>query len=208
MKDVVFRLWGPDMCFSRPESDIERITYQVITATAILGVMVAIYAKLRQFVWRVRKYEVLTEPKIMTMRFNELSAPPSLKNVDRFFVEEHRTQRYTQILKNQAYVIHAYPVIRGEPSTTNNVQKHIKIFNRRIQTGACFYRPCGGLSDFPVFFGEANPDEKPIAQTADLGPMPWYVEYNPKTNAWIRAQFYNAKLENGVVHVPEVPYVY
>src|SRR4030043_2395063 len=60
-------------CFTRPEMKVERFSYPVITPSAAHGIFDAIYWKRSYgFYWQVEKVEILSMPKYIALRRNEV----------------------------------------------------------------------------------------------------------------------------------------
>ena len=76
------------------------------------------------------------------------------------------------------------------------------LYKRRLAKGQCFHQPYLGCRELAA---EVLPvaDPPPAEEvTQDLGLMLWDVEYAPKRN---RPLFFHARLEHGVLDVPEKP---
>jgi CRISPR-associated protein Cas5d len=84
----------------------------------------------------------------------------------------------------------------------DNLTKFVEIFERRLAKGQCFHQPYFGCRelDAEVLPAEGAPPAEDITQ--ELGLMLWDVEYSPKRN---RPVFFQARLERGVLEVPEDP---
>jgi CRISPR-associated protein Cas5d len=210
MQEVVMKVWGRMACFSMPEYAVERFTYPVLTPSAANCILGSVYVKRAEFDWDVTKIKMLKPIQMFTMRTNEIkNMPTPLKDKWGPFSltdKNNRTQRYTTVLVDVAYIIHAHPVrswIRSENSVVKGPQvhqsKHINIFNCQLKKGACFYRPYLGMRQFPAFFGPPEPDDKPLPIDMDLGVMPKKVQYAK----WdLPTRFFQASLEKGVLTVP------
>lgn len=196
---LVVQVSGPGALFTRPGLSAERLTYPVMTPTAAIGVLTAIYWK-PEFTYRVTRIEVLSQVKTFTMRRNETSDLVSLSEAvwaDRTVdTVAHRVQRNAVCLKDVEYRIHAQ-IIR-EPHADKPVSAYRDQLRRRVSRGQCFSRPYLGTKEFPASF--ADPDERePIAMTADLGMMLHSIDYSttPRRSSWFRA-----RLQSGVLEVP------
>ncbi|WP_147201389.1 CRISPR-associated protein Cas5, partial [Pseudonocardia asaccharolytica] len=66
---VVVQVWGDGALFTRPELKVERVSYPVMTPSAAVGVLEAIYWK-PEMTWRIVAIEVLNPIKQFTQRRN------------------------------------------------------------------------------------------------------------------------------------------
>jgi CRISPR-associated protein Cas5d len=67
-----------------------------------------------------------------------------------------------------------------------------------VTRGACFQQPYLGTKEFSADFGDPD-DKAPIARSEDLGVMLHSIHFGPP----IRMEWFTARLESGVLHVPE-----
>lgn len=85
-----------------------------------------------------------------------------------------------------------------------NPAKYNAMFERRAKKGQCFFQPYLGCREFSCFFKLVDVEKDPsvpIKETRDLGFMLYDMDYsNPED---IRPAFFRAKLENGVINVPD-----
>lgn len=221
------KVWGEFACFTRPEFGVERVSYEVMTPSAARGVLEAIFWK-PEFRWLVREIEVL-EPirhfSILRNEMNSLQSDRSARswetNGGGYYADDDRAQRHTLCLRDVAYVIRADIELRSH--ATDNVAKYRDQFRRRVKRGQCFNQPYLGTREFSAFFGPPDGDERAIDVTDDLGLMLFDVDFEPdakgrvshfghgpggrtviKANA--RPKFFRARLENGVLKVPQEMY--
>ena len=145
-------------------------------------------------------------------------------------IEEARQQRAATLLRDVAYVIEAhfeildYRFDKAGPNlpAKDCEGKHLDMFNRRARAGQCFHQPCFGNREFPARFTLIEGDTllpesqlPPEQLNKVLGWMLHDIAYLPadKNNKdsfltgqgkRVRAEprFFNAKLENGIIHVP------
>ncbi|MEU2258088.1 type I-C CRISPR-associated protein Cas5c [Nocardia xishanensis] len=196
---LVVQVWGPGALFTRPGLSAERLSYSVMTPTAAVGVLTAIYWK-PEFVYRITSIEVLRPVKTFTLRRNESSdlvslseAAAGLRTVD---TVAHRVQRNAVCLKDVAYRIHAQ--IGLLPHADKQIAAYRDQLRRRVSKGQCFSQPFLGTREFPAAFSDPD-DSEPIAMSADLGVMLHSIDYSttPRRSSWFRA-----RLDNGVLQVP------
>lgn len=223
-KTFCLEVWGEYACFTRPEMKVERVSYDVPTPSAVRGVFEAVFWK-PAIKWKVCKIEVLNPIKWTSVRRNEIGAVMSDRS-DGLFIEENRQQRAGLFLRDVRYRFHADLVfvppkdrksaIRpltayfedAEEETLSsrdeNPGKYNAIFERRAQKGQCFNRPYLGCREFSCHFqlvDDPYAGDRPVQETRDLGFMLYDMDFsNP---AEPRAAFFRAKMENGVVIVPD-----
>lgn len=202
------KVWGDYALFTRPEAKTERVSYSVMTPSAARGVLEAIFWK-PEFKWHVRKIHVLKPIQYYSILKNEVASivPGNVTKSKRdYLADDDRQQRHSLMLRNVAYIIEAE--IELMEHTTDNIAKYRDIFRRRVVKGQCFQRPYFGTRECAVHFSEPEQKDEAINLTEDLGPMLFDLKF-PKSsskNAQAIPYFFEAKLENGVLHVPDYLY--
>jgi CRISPR-associated protein Cas5d len=196
---VVVHVWGDRALFTRPELKVERVTYPVMTPSAAVGVLEAIFWK-PEFRWRVEAIEVLKPIRQATIRRNETTDLAPLADAvtgrRRVNTVANRVQRSAVYLTDVAYRIHAQVELHAH--ATKPEAAYRDQFRRRVRKGACFSQPYLGTREFSAHFGE--PDASPpIDATLDLGIMLHGVDHSttPVSFTW-----FTARLDHGVLHVP------
>ena len=116
-KSYCLEVSGNFACFTRPEMKVERVSYDVMTPSAVRAVFEAIVWK-PAIRWRVTKIEVLKPIKWISIRRNEVGAVVSTRNVQTamsagcgdmgLYIEDERQQRAGLLLRDVTYRIHAY----------------------------------------------------------------------------------------------------
>jgi CRISPR-associated protein Cas5d len=186
-------VWGDFACFSRPELKVERFSYPCMTPSAARGVFDAIYAKPVEFRWQVTEIEVLSPPRYIALRRNEVKdkinanavagwisgkadPEPLWADGDRDLLgtdEKGRTQRQTMALRDVRYRLHAE--IRPWPEHTARLGAMEAQFRRRAEKGKCFYQPFLGCREMVAYFRLLAPEEAAVQAGAigdlDLGIM-------------------------------------
>ncbi len=214
-KEFCLEVWGPIACFTRPELKVERVSYDVITPSAVRAIFEAIFWK-PAIHWQVTKIEVLNPIKWTSVRRNEVGAVASKNPI---FIEDKRQQKNTLMLQNVRYRLWAklkfIPVRKRKGEQTSmfdetvhpdeNPAKYNAMFERRASKGQCFTQPYLGTRECAASFRLVNPEtdvlEAPINETRDLGIMLYDLDFesnlkNPP------ALFFRVKMENGVIIVP------
>lgn len=186
---------------------VERVSYDVITPSAVRGILEAIHWK-PAIRWVVDRIHVLRPIRFETIRRNEVAskipagrARSAMKVGDlgglALAVDEDRQQRAMLCLADVAYGIEAHFEMTPNAGPGDNPGKHADMFRRRAAKGQCFHQPSLGVREFPADFElvEAFPDA--IPDTRDLGWMLHDIDY-----ADDRASiFYRARMEGGVIDV-------
>ena len=204
------RVSGPLACFTRPELKVERVSYPVMTPSAARGVLTAILWK-PAIAWRIHRIRVLSDIRLIEFRRNEVNSKavgpgaaivagggaPSL-----LLADEDRAQRNTVALRDVDYVIEASFALTDKAGPEDNLRKFVEMFERRLTKGQHFYQPYLGCREFAATVTPATEAPPPISQSKALGVMLWDIDFQPSGN---RPIFFRARLENGVLEVPEDP---
>lgn len=116
MKTYCLQVTGDFACFTRPEMKVERVSYDIITPSAVRAIFEAILWK-PAIRWRVSKIEVLNPIKWINLRRNEIGCVTSTRNVEGtmkagtgqlgVYIENERQQRAGLFLRDVQYRIHA-----------------------------------------------------------------------------------------------------
>lgn len=209
---VSVRVWSDFACFTRPEFGVERVSYPIMTPTAAVGVLDAIFWK-PQFRWRITAIDSLRPAGWVQVRRNEIQARQTYRiakgwaNGDDIGLDaaEVRTQRSGLILFKVAYVIHAHAELC--PGVKENGPKFRDQLRRRVNRGQCHERPYLGCREFPCEFGPFDPDEPRYEWSEDLGPMILSVYSGPPDSSRTGSAapiFFNAEVQEGRMAVPRL----
>ncbi len=200
------KVWGDLACFTRPEMKVERVSYPVMTPSAARGVLEAIFWK-PEFSWEVDEILVLCPIRYFSILRNEIytrqtarTAEGWRKNGGGFYASEDRVQRHTLALRDVSYIIRGQ--VKVKPGVDEDSAKFRDQFRRRLRKGRCFATPYLGCREFTAWFSEPEGDEIPQEINEDLGNMLLRMEYRPGNSGDATPQFFNAKLESGVLKVP------
>lgn len=199
---LAVELWGPAALFTRPDAKVERLSYPVMTPSAAVGVLEAIFWK-PEFTWQVVAIEVLAPIREGRVRRNETTQVVSREGAlrgERVNTADHRTQRASTILLDVHYRVHGHVVLREH--ATDPVAKYRDQFRRRVERGACFSQPYFGTREFPVAFGRPS-EAVPVPISRDLGVMLHSITHG-KDGRDPQSSWFTARLDNGVMHVPEL----
>lgn len=224
MKGFCLEVKGPYACFTRPEMKVERVSYDVITPSASRAVYDAILWK-PAIRWRVTRIEVLAPIRWISVRRNEVGAVASTRK-SHIFIEDDRQQRAGLFLRDVKYRLFAeFEFIPSEkrgkmynpiPEYLHDVEeleivrqdekpaKYAAMFERRARKGQCFNQPYLGCREFSANFRLVDPAVEPampIPETRDLGWMLYDLDYSDPAD--LKPLFFRAKIENGVITVPD-----
>ena len=230
-REFCLEVWGDMACFTRPELKVERVSYDVITPSAARAIFEAIFWK-PAIHWQITKIEVLNPIKWTSIRRNEVGAVLSEKSVksalnvgnkpEPIFIEEKRQQKNSLLLKDVHYRIWAKlqyrsvkaRIIQGnrfrhEPGSDESPMKYYEMFERRASNGKCFNQPYLGCREYSAFFRLINIDTENLQPAItpeqggnkDLGIMLYDMDFSSTKD--IKPLFFRAKMENGVIQVPE-----
>lgn len=192
-------------CFTNPALKAERFSYPIITPSAIRGIFEAIYWK-PQMRWQPTKIQLLSEIKYYSFRTNELKAKA---HKNKIFIENNRTQRYTNLLLNPKYRVSAKIV------DADNYKKHSEIFKRRANKGQSFHAPYFDYHEFDIDFELV--DNSSMSQDLniidmDFNLMLYDIFYSTvevckgkkkKTITKYSPSFYHAKMQSGIINIPD-----
>lgn len=206
-------VWGEYACFSRPEMKTERVSYDIITPSAARGLVEAIY-------WHpgmkyvIDKIYLLSPVCFTNIRRNEVKSKLLSSEVlsavktgkaPALYTGEEIQQRAAMILRNVHYIIECHFVMTSKAAPEDSPGKFQDILRRRLKKGQCYHTPYLGCREFPACFREWTEREIPaLPVTQDLGWMLYDMDFTDVEN--VQAQFFRARLENGVLDCrkPEV----
>jgi len=206
----------------------------VITPSAARGIFDAIFCKPNkdpnhaEFRWQVNKVEILTQPKYIALRRNEVKdKTPSEQTISNWIDSKRtpeplwadampddartdqkgRTQRQTMALKDVHYRLHA--VIKPWENFKNHLSALEAQFRRRASQGKCFYQPYFGCREFPAYFElseDTSPHTAPADVNMDIGLMLYDVFdlSKPGNNeSHPSISLFHAKVVAGILTIPD-----
>lgn len=203
------RVWGDFACFTRPEMKVERVTYPVMTPSAARGVLESIFWR-PQFRWRVLEIAVHRPIRYFSLVRNEVNNRANVRTAQGWEKEgtggyaasEDRAQRHTLALRDVDYLISAQ--IEVQSGVTDDPAKYRDQFRRRVRSGRCFATPYLGCREFSACFAEPDGTETAIDLDEELGTMLLDLEYADDGSSRAIPRFFQARLEQGVLRVPQV----
>lgn len=168
-------VWGDFAMFTPPVSRVERTTYDVPTPSACRGILNAIYSKPIEFYYEITEIEVMKPIRKLVIRKNETKSKCDIRklSVDDYYIDVNtcHTQRSNTYLRNVYYRIHANIVKRDDAPANVNIKSLESQFNRRINSGKCFYEPALGTRECICYFSKPDMNMVPISESKDLGIM-------------------------------------
>lgn len=161
----------------------------------------AIYWK-PEFEWRIREIWVLNPIRHISLLRNEIDQRIPVGNPVPLFADQHRSQRHTLALRDVAYIIYANIALRDHAD--KDIAAYRDQFRRRVAHGECYHRPYLGCREFEAYFAEPTGNETPIDLTDDLGYILGDIRY--ELGGAAQPIFFHARLEKGVLRVPDEIY--
>lgn len=215
--------------FSRPESKVERVSYDVPTPSALEGMLKAVYWKppVRYVIDRI---VVFNQIKYVNIRRNEVKNKVTVTKIKaqmrgegspEIFISEERSQRASMMLSDVKYGVEFHFELTGIKSDHEDEceEKHYNIIKRRLENGQCFKTPYLGMRECAVRKIELVEDfdmskvSPELAGDVDLGIMLYGMKFedggipqngdwtNPKFSDKADAVFYHPHMIDGVIDV-------
>ena len=216
MYGVKLHVWGDYACFTRPETKVERVSYDAMTPSAARGILEAIHWK-PAVRWEIDRIHVLKPIRFENFRRNELGGKLSASNVQKAMkrgstedlhtvIETDRQQRATTLLRDVGYVIEAHFSMTEAAGPRDSEAGHAAMFSRRAAQGQCFHRPYLGTRECVAYFdpvvdrwpASTLPDEQ---RNRDLGLMLFDIEHG---DDGAQACYFRAQIKEGVIDVPAI----
>lgn len=210
---VSVKVWGEFACFTRPEFGVERVSYEMMTPTAAIGVLDSIFWK-PEFRWRIVAIDALQPVRWLQVRRNEIQSRQTPR-IARHWAEgddagldvaEDRTQRSTLLLYGVAYLIHAQAELQR--GVKGDQAKYRDQLRRRVERGQCHERPYLGCREFVADFGPLEENDHPVDWSQNLGSMIFSVyagseDHDQRADA--TPIFFPAQVRHGRMLVPKLP---
>lgn len=208
------KIRGDYALFSRPEMKVERVSYDVPTPSALVGLISAIYWH-KGVKYIIDKIVVCRPINFINIRRNELSEKLSLKNINAeingkgsaaVYSSDLRTQRASMLLKDVEYGVEFHFELTDEKEADMTEEKCYNILLRRLKKGQHFNKPCLGCREFPadVELVEALP-QSTLKGDTDLGYMLYDLQYKRdkegKSTDSAEPRFYRPHMVDGVIDV-------
>lgn len=201
--------WGKRALFTRPEFKAERFSYEVMTPSAAIGMLEAIY-------WHpgmeyvIDKIYVLKTIQFESIKKNEVKSKGSISEfrkmmeggkVPQYITKKNIDQRSSTLLKDVDYIVDCHFEVNDKAAPGDNPGKFAEILRRRAEKGQCFSQPYFGTRDYSANFELWNDawDIHAIAESRDFGVMLHSLDYTDPEN--IHPRFFMAEMVNGVIQV-------
>jgi CRISPR-associated protein Cas5d len=213
------RIRGEWACFTRPELKTERVSYHIITPSAVRGVIEAVLWK-PAIQWRVHRIAVLNRPveaalrdafRFHSLKRNEVNGVLPIANARKmmrgqeapnYFADEDRAQRNSVILRDVDYAVDVSFQMTERAGPEDNLLKFDEMFRRRLSKGQHHMAPYLGCREFPASVTPYLADDpKPISDDLDLGLMLHDIHYGQPNIPF----FFHATMTQGVIEIPELP---
>lgn len=209
---VSLEVWGDYALFTRPETKVERVSYEIITPSAARGLLESIFWH-PGLLYVIDKIHVCSPIRFTNIRRNEVKAVINSRSVKTVMdkgkgklylnTKQEIQQRAAMVLRDVRYVIEAHFEMTDKASASDNPGKFQDIIRRRIEKGQFYHQPYFGCREFPAKFKPCTeipecPEE--LRGEKDLSWMLWDLDYSDKEN--IQPLFFRAVLHDGVLEVP------
>lgn len=209
---VKLEVWSDYALFTRPETKVERVSYDIITPSAARGLLESIYWH-PGMMWIIDRIHVCAPIRFTNIRRNEVKAVISSRSVKTVMdrgkgtlylnTRQEIQQRAAMVLRDVRYVIEAHFEMTDKAAESDNPGKFQDIIRRRVEKGQFYHQPYFGCREFPVNFKPCTeipecPEE--LRGEKDLSWMLWDLDYSDKEN--IYPLFFRAVLHDGVLEVP------
>jgi CRISPR-associated protein Cas5d len=207
---------GDFACFTRPEMKVERVSYDIITPSAVRAVFESILWK-PAIRWQPEKIEVLAPIRWTTIRRNEVGSKLSAANVksamqrgtpapSRSTWKRSGSSAPAFLLRDVRYRITASLVMTERAGVGDNPQKFAEMFVRRAERGSASTSRISAAASLPATFVLLRPAKKrPRFQRNCAGIGTWAGCSTISTSAMQTSpqpRFFQAHMKDGVVKIP------
>ena len=199
---VTVQVRGPYAAFTRPEFTSERLSYSVMTPTAAIGLLSAIFWK-PQFRWVIEQIDVLAPVKWMNLRRNESGSAITADHRKAGYLDVDTVvqQRMTTMLRDVHYRIHAHLWVHPD-AQEQDAAKWRDQFSRRVNRGQSFRTPFLGMREFHADITPAD-NTPAIEWNEDLGIMLHSISYNERTGKETY-DWFDACVAEGSLRIPRL----
>jgi CRISPR-associated protein Cas5d len=185
---VTIRVWGDFACFTRPEMKVERVSYPVMTPSAARGILEAVFWE-PQMYYLIDSIRVVKRGRWISFRRNEVTKVVSLDSALTWMKHPEKTspiqagggardaaQRNMLALQDVEYLVTAeIRVTSLADRAEDTIDKYVREFKRRANSGKCYHRPGLGMREFAADFefeAGADPDAALLRRAAEIGSSP------------------------------------
>lgn len=193
---------GAYAAFTRPEFTSERMSYPVMTPTAAIGLLSAIFWK-PQIRYVIEQVDVLAPVQWAAIRRNEsgTAITPSHRAQGYLDVDAAVQQRMTTMLRDVHYRVHTHVWVHPDAEEQDPAKWRDQL-RRRIDRGQSFRTPFLGMREFHA---DVTPtDGTPaIDWDEDLGIMTHSITYDDRTGKETY-DWFDARVVGGSMRVPRL----
>lgn len=199
---IALQVRGAYAAFTRPEFTSERMSYPIMTPTAAIGVISAVFWK-PQIRWVVERIDVLAPVQWANIRRNESGSAITSDHRKSGYLDVNTVvqQRMTTLLRDVHYRIHAHAWVHPEAQEQDAAKWRDQLL-RRVGRGQSFRTPFLGMREFHADVTPVD-DTACIAWTEDLGVMLHSITYDDRT-AKESYDWFDAKILDGSMQVPRL----
>lgn len=206
---VKMEVWGDYALFTRPETKVERVSYDVPTPSAARGMLEsAFFHPGMRYI--VDKIYVMNPIRFTNLRRNEVKSKLSAANARAAIqgsakplyiaTSQDIQQRASMMLRDVHYVIEAHFDMTQRANPSDNPGKFQDIIKRRLRKGQAYSQPYLGCRECTAHYRLWEGGEiETIPETRDLGLMLYDMDYSDLNN--ITPMFFRARMVNGVIDV-------
>ena len=217
-------IWGDYACFSRPELKVERVSYEIITPSAVRGILEAVFWK-PAIKYIIDQIDVCETIKFENIRRNELNSKIPYLSIEtaeekllagklEISSQEDRAQRAAQVLKNVRYVVNFHFEMTDKAGPEDNEEKFYAILSRRLRNGQNYHTPYLGTREFPAkvkIIEDKDSSPAPIRETKSFGLVLYDIDYEVKTDEKgnykgmdFNPTYFMANMINGVIDLRNI----
>lgn len=207
---------GDYALFSRPEMKVERVSYDVPTPSALVGLISSVYwhPGVKYIIDKIVVYNPISFVNIRRNEVKEKLLPSDVfkqmqgkKEDISIDASEVRTQRASMLLKNVKYGVEFHFELTSKAAEESlTPEKCYNILLRRLRKGQFYCQPCLGCREFPAVVELAETlDNSTLSGDVDLGYMLYELRYktdeNGKSTDNADPVFYRPHMINGEIDV-------
>lgn len=210
MRSFYVEFWGDGACFTRPESKVDRFSYDMLTPSAARNMLQAIYWH-PGMDWVIDSIQVCKPIQFQFMKRNERNKCITLNEKDFFGLVPYkpikmygsRTPRNMAYLRNVKYIVKAHFVVyQGAP---HNYAAYEAIIQRRLTRGAQFKQPYFGTREFPAYWKMVDGFEPCIPELQGIKDLSFMVLDGDFSNPDdIVYHFFRCILKDSILDVPPI----
>ena len=193
-------IWGDYACFTQPEQNEQRVSYDIITPSAARGILEAVLWK-PAIEYVIDRIAVCAPIRFDDIARNEFDFEENLAEE-----MEHHVRKTTKILRNVRYVVTAHFNMTDNAGPDDTENKFSGMIRRRLEKGQYHHAPYLGMREFPARIRLVSEREKPIyaiSETRFIGRMLYDLDYqNERT-----PKFFSAEMYRGIVDLRHVTFI-